>query len=369
MKKIIPLLIVFLLVMLPLSGGCSDPPAPNGFSAGDSITVTDLSNRKVELKGPAERIVAIGPGALRLVCYVNGADKVVGVEQMEKNSPTERPYFMANPDLQQLPTIGPGGPRSEPDTEKLVDIKPDVIFTCLSAEQVAADRLQGKTGIPVVVLDPGTLSCFSQELYRSLDLIGKITGEEERAAQVIDYLENSKMELENRSRDIPDKDKPTVYTGGLSAAGLHGIESTSGKYPPLEAINGKNVVDETGREGTFTIDKEKLLEWDPEILFIDAAGLELVRNDYKKNSAFYRALSAVKNGRVYCLIPYKNYDTNIEITIANAYFAGKTIYPDLFRDVDPAGKTDEICRFLLGKPLFREITALFSEGFQRITID
>ncbi|MFY9411551.1 MAG: iron ABC transporter substrate-binding protein [Dethiobacteria bacterium] len=371
MQKRIPflaLITVLLLLMAVSFCGCSEVPTSNETPREEGIKVTDMCGREVKLDGPAEKIVAIGPGALRLVCYINGADKVIGVEEMEKNNPTGRPYFMANQDLQKLPTIGPGGPGSEPDAEKLVSIKPDVVFTCLSLEQAKADELQAKIGIPVVVLNYGTLSCFSEEMYSSFEIIGKITGEEKRAEEVINYLKNCEKDLNDRTKDIPEEEKPSVYVGGVSARGAHGIESSYGKYPPLKAINGKNVVDETGKEGSFSIDKEKLIDWDPEILFIDAGGLELVREDYKKNAAFYNTLSAVKNGEIYCLIPYNWYWTNIDTALADAYYLGKVIYPDQFKDIDPAKMADEIYQFLLGKPLFEEMIELYNEGFKKITL-
>lgn len=61
----------------------------------------------------------------------------------------------------------------------------------------------------------------------------------------------------------PDSEKPSVYVGGLGARGTHGIESTQGNYSLFNAVNAKNVVDETGQTGSIMIDKEKLIEWDP----------------------------------------------------------------------------------------------------------
>jgi len=75
---------------------------------------------------------------------------------------------MANAELlKDLPTIGPGGPETQPDAEKLVSVKPDVIFSCLT-DRAQADELQKKTGIPVWSITYGALFSFSQESCRSL---------------------------------------------------------------------------------------------------------------------------------------------------------------------------------------------------------
>ena len=40
----------------------------------------------------------------------------------------------------------------------------------------------------------------------------------------------------------------------------------------------------------------------------------------------------------------------MEIAIADAYYAGKIIYPKRFEDIDPEKKSDEIFTVLLGEP-------------------
>jgi len=114
--------------------------------------VTDLVGREVKVEIPAQRIVAIGPGALRLVTYDEGASMVVGIEEIEKKASPGRSYMLAYPDLKKLPSIGQGGPDIAPNEESLVGIKPDVIFVSYLVDKAKADQLQAKTGIPVVVL-------------------------------------------------------------------------------------------------------------------------------------------------------------------------------------------------------------------------
>ncbi|MGB9804145.1 MAG: iron ABC transporter substrate-binding protein, partial [Desulfofundulus sp.] len=91
-------LFIILLVTLVVLGGCGAKTTGQDKVAPQKTVVTDLAGRQVEVPVPARKVVAIGPGALRLVCYVNGADKVVGVENLEKRQPTGRPYILAHPE-------------------------------------------------------------------------------------------------------------------------------------------------------------------------------------------------------------------------------------------------------------------------------
>jgi iron complex transport system substrate-binding protein len=328
--------------------------------------------RKVSVPADVSRVIAIGPGALRLYVYAGNLDYVVGVEQIEASSPTGRPYLLANPELAELPIIGQGGPNNAPDPEKILMVAPDVILSTYATDAAAADELQAKTGLPVVVINYGsigfgTTSIFGEAVQDSLRLIGDIAGQTEKAQAAIDFLQRIQQDLDSRTKDIPDADKPAVYVGGLGARGAHGIESTQGKYALLDAIHAKNVVDETGESGSIMIDKEKLLAWDPDYIFIDQGGFAAVLEDYQKNPTFYKSLSAVQNGQVYAQLPYNYYSTNIDTAIADAYYLGKIICPTAFADIDPAQKADEIYRSLLGQPAYAQMVESFG-GFKQLNL-
>jgi iron complex transport system substrate-binding protein len=333
----------------------------------DVIVVTDLAGRQVEIDSPVERVTAIGPGALRLVCYVGAEDKVVGIENIESQMPTGRPYMIANPDLLELPVIGQGGPDSTPDPEMLINVDPDVIFAAYLVDAAKADDLQSKTGIPVVVLSYGQLGTFDKEVFESISLVGEVTGNTARASEVVDYIKACQDDLEGRTADIPEADKPTVYVGGLGMKGTHGIESTQGSFPPLDAINAVNLVDETGTSASVMIDKEQLLEWDPDIIFIDEAGLQMVKDDYAGNPGLYDTLKAVKEGSFYGYLPFNYYTTNIDTALADTYFMGKTVFPGAFEDVGPVEKADEIYEFLVGEAVYERMAADFG-GFTEIDL-
>lgn len=353
---------IYILVLLVLSG-CSTAAQ----SGEEQATITDLLGREVSIPATVERVVAIGPGALRLIVYAGNLDYVVGVEQMDADSSIGKPYMLANPGLAELPVIGQGGPNNAPDPEKILTVTPDVIFSTYATEVSAADELQVKTGIPVVVLSYGgsgfgTTAIFDQFVQDSLLLVGQISGTTKKAQAAADFIRQVQRDLENRTMDIPEPDKPTVYVGGLGSKGTHGIESTQGQYALLDVIHAHNVVDETGQSGSLMVDKEKLLDWNPDFIFIDQGGYAAVVEDYQKNPTFYESLSAVQNDQIYAQLPYNYYNTNIGTAIADAYYLGKILYPKAFADVDPKQKADEIYQALLGHPVYAQMAEAFG-GF------
>lgn len=323
----------------------------------ERTTVTDTANRSVEVMLNPKRIICLAPGTLRLICLLRATDNLVGIEDFEKTRPTTRPYILANSDLTKLPIVGPGGPgsiNSEPDLEAVLKVRPDVIFISYM-DATKADALQRKSGILVIVLTHGRFASFDERVYDSLRIAGKILNREQRAEEVIAFIEKSREDLQNRSASVTSDKKPTVYAGAIGYKGVQGIESTDSSYTPLEWVHAKNVAKSISEKGHLFIDKEQLLRLNPDVIFIDGGGLSVVRQDIARNPAFYGGLKAVQNKRIYVLYPFNYYVTNIGIAIADAYTVGKILYPDRFSDIEIPAKADEIFTFLYGKPVYEKL--------------
>lgn len=333
-----------------------------------TLTIKDMAGRQVLIPERVQRIVALN-STLRFVVYLREIDKVVGIEASEKkeiNNPA-RPYLAAlRGKVDRIPIVGEGGAGRLPDFEKLISMAPDVVFTT-NLDPAQADIIQQRTNIPVVVLNYGGIGILEiDSIYSSLLLLGKILKADKRAQELKEFIDKTLQDLKKRTENIPQSKKPSVYIGAVSYRGAHGITSTQGFYPPLDWIKGLNVVNALRKQGPIFIDREQLLLWNPDIIFIDTGGLSLVNEDYKKDSSFYNKLKAVKNNRVYSTLQYNNYFTNLELALANSYFIGKVLYPDRFHDIDPAKKADEISRFFVGVAIYDEIKSQ-TKGFGMIT--
>ena len=349
------------------SAAATDNNQTDDNPAKEDIVVTDMKGRTVTVPADAERFVCIGPGCLRLYCYVADKGQLAGVEEAEVSWGDDgRTYRMAMENIEDYAIVGPGGPGNAPDAEMLFAAEADVIFTCYNMETSEIDELQSKIMTPVVALSYGKASLFGEEINESLRLIGTITGNTERAEALIQYLADAKAELQSRSADAAER--PTVYLGCQSNRGSHGIESTTGSYPMFDVLNAENVVATAGIHEYVMLDKEKLLEMDPEIIVIDAGGLSILQEDYNSNPDFYNSLSAVKNGKVYLQMPFNYYSTNIDIALADAYYIGTILYPEQFADIDPAEKFDEITMEMLGIKAYDRIAAAYYGGYQQVIL-
>ncbi len=350
--------VVALLIFM--SSSCGNPDTP---AEGDTVVVDDLLGREVSVPANVEKVVGVRAGALRMLVYMDAVSLIAGVEEPERNS--DRPYMLAYPELAGLPAIGPvmGG-----DAEMILNVNPDVIFTTYSTVQ-DANELQAKTGIPVVALECRDLGTETATLFSSFELIGKITGKEKRADELMSFISDTMEDLDERTSGIPDEMRPSVYAGGLSYSTSYGIPSTHPAYAPFLFINAENVasgIDErlaSHVKGTF-IDTEQLMLWNPDYLFIDQSGFPLAAGEFKTKPALRRTLDASREGNIFNLLPYNDYATNYEFVLLNAWFAGKQVYPGNFEDICIEEKSQEILSFFYGKPVKPE-KVVSSPVFQR----
>ena len=365
-------MLLFLIAGITISWGVVGPlsaPAHATPAEQSMKTVIDLRGREATLPVPATRIVALR-AALGQVCYMNLSHQVVGVENVEAKSSEwigsiGRSYRLANPNLGKLPVIGT---RNQPDAEKLMAVQPDVIFTA-SGDARFADNLQRKTGIPVLFVDNGDLANNRTRFYDSLKLIGSVCGAEKRAEAIIDKIDGAVADLARRTDGLAGTQQPSTYIGGMNFRVAHGLLGTGANYPPFLLLGANNVADELMRKrgiikGRFSLDVEHLLAADPEVIFICESGLDLVRQDFY--NPVISQLRAVKDGSLYGVLPHY-YAASPDTVLAETYYMGSVLYPERFADINGATMADDWYRFFVGKPLYKEMAALFG-GFKRIDL-
>ncbi len=341
-------------------------------------TVIDAAGRKVKIPVKIERVICSGPGCLRLLTYLQSQDKVVGVDSMEKRNSVfdARPYALANPQFANLPLFGGFRGHDNPELIMGLDPFPQVIFKTYPSMGYDPVKLEKKTDIPVIVLNYGDMFKYRQDLFNALAIMGKVMGKDQRADELIAFFKNQIKELKQRSSNVDESDKIPCFVGGIAFKGPHGFQSTHTFYPPFLFINAKNVAafDKTGKNLTNTIiSKESLIKWDPEILFLDLSTLQMGKHagglHELKTDQVYQSLSGVRQGNVFGLLPYNWYTLNFGSILADAWYAGKILYPDRFSDIDPEKKADEIYTFLVGRPVFAGMNKAFGNMvFKKISL-
>ena len=365
-KLFVAILAVAMLVSL-CACGVQEKPNPNG---GESVTVTDMVGRQVAVTpGSYKRVVCIGAGALRMYSYIGDVTLLAGVEDIDNTTLAERPkmfdsvarpYVLAfGETFNKLPSCGVGGPMAQAaEAEKILACNPDIVISEFEDAE-KSNALQEQLGVPVITLGAGSKGVFDEKFTGSMELLGKIFAQEEKAAKLNKFVAEEKAAIEAKVANIPEADKPSVYICGLGNWGTTDHLMTAESYISFEIAGVKNVVSGLGIQGIGPIEEEKFVELGErmDIIIMDAAAVKNIKPLYAEDKTMFDTCKAWKNGEVYLQMAYNAYYTNYEIALINTWFIAKTVYPEVFADVDLTAKTNEVTKMFLGAELAEEIFA------------
>ena len=345
------------------------------------VTVTDMIGREVTvIPGSYKSVVCIGAGALRMYSYIGDVAKLSGVEDIDNTTLSERPmmfdsvarpYVLAYGEtFNTLPSCGVGGPMAQAaEAEKILSCNPDIVIS--EFEDVEkSDALQEQLGVPVITLSTGSKGVFDDKFYGSMELLGKVFGEEEKAASLVQYVQDEAAAIAARVAEISEEDKPSVYICGLGNWGTTDHLMTAENYVSFEIAGVKNVLSGLGIQGVGPIEEEKFVELGEQmdIIIMDAAAVKNIKPLYAEDPTMFDTCKAWQNGEVYLEMAYNAYYTNYEIALINTWFIAKTVYPEAFADIDMTVKTNEVTQEFFGMDLAEAIFACPSSfgGYQKI---
>ena len=345
-------------------------------SAISARVVTDVWNRDVEIPEKVERIAALGSMGPRMAAYLDAVDMLVGAEDSDIKTESVRYDYspVYHDEMKDLPSVGRGGGSGENNAyaEELIIQQPDVILAGFDRE--ACEELERQTGIPVVSIRYRTKGFIDDGFYRSLRIFADVIGKEERCEEILSFIDSCKEDLSRRTSGIPEGEKLRAYTGAVTFNGRHGFAFTYVNFPAFDAIGAVNVADgmigsQTGqaaenarRTGTayigndgFEVDSEMILEWNPDVIFLDPGNMDLVNSEYIANPSYFQSLRAIRNGDVYTMPSTNSAGPNITYLLINAYYAGIVLFPEQFADIDLRAKAGEIMTVMLGEDFFDEM--------------
>ena len=182
MKKLFSILLVCILLLSLAACGQKEAPAPEEPAESEAPvtrTVTDSFGREVTIPAEVKTIVCTGSGALRMVTYLQCTDRLVGVEDCDKEYATStlRDYAYAYHDtFDALPSIGKGGGTANTAyVEELIRLQPDVILSGYTQE--ALEDLAQSTGIPCVSIRAKSINFIDDSFYTAMRVAAEVLGE------------------------------------------------------------------------------------------------------------------------------------------------------------------------------------------------
>jgi iron complex transport system substrate-binding protein len=256
------------------STGCSRSRnvAPAGSS--DLIEYTDGIGRRVPVPKSPKRIISLAPNVTELL-YLLGAEAQVAGVTSQCDWPDQ---------VREKPKIGD---LLNPSYEVILSMKPDLIVASTAGNDQAAVLRLAQLGLPVYVTAPRTV----EKIFHSVLDVGRITGHQTRADQLVAEMKDRLAEVRRRLAGLP----PTrafmiTWFDPLLAPGKNTFENDVLRLAGVESISAD--IDEFYPR--FSL--EQVLARDPDVILT-------VRHSGKalpdlKHSGGWREVRAVREGRI-----------------------------------------------------------------------
>ncbi len=359
---------IALLGILVAGCGSGGDDGGNGNSAGNASdaanahTIEDVAGREVSVPEQIERVI-LGEGrAVFATAVLNPDDPfqhVVGVgSDLHEAAPTfEEQVLEVAPHGSDIAVVGNFG-KGDVTVENLLSLDPDVLVLTLDHRDTLADTgfltQLDSVDIPYVFID------FRQDPIantpKSAELLGKLFGAEERAADFAGYYENQVSQVTDRLAQLEDPaaEKPEVFL--WRAAGMMDCCSTMKDVNLgnlLTVAGGRNMGDELLDTEFGQITPEKLISIQPEQIIV-TGGAWATDNDQPTSyvplgynatqdkaeaglaglleTPGFSELTAPASGGFHAI--YHQFYHSPYNFIALAQYA-KWLHPELFADLDP----------------------------------
>lgn len=316
-------------ILLLSMAACGQPAQNNEASQSQtqSEQITDSKGRVLSMDKPAEKIVVLNADALAMVQMLGKGDKVIGVsDSMIKTIPEVK-------DKQSV------GAWNDPSIEKIIELSPDLVIGYSKYLKDENVKQLENAGITVAMFD----FYNSAEVAREIDQMGKLLGNETKAKEYTEFVNKYLTLIQQRTADLNDTDKATVYWEGYTDYKSAG-KGTGGD----ELVKAAGCVNITGNENTEypVISDEWIIEENPELIvkatsstkFILGQGIKddtTAQQMYKEltGRTGWNNLDAVKNRKTILI------DSEITLSpqgsIIGSLYIAKLAYPEKFKDIDP----------------------------------
>lgn len=213
-----------------------------------SVSLTDDIGRVVTISEAPARIISLSPSNTEILFALGLQDHVVGVTK----------YCNYPPEIEELKNSGnivEIGGYKDPDIEKIISLRPDLILASKIQSSSIIPDLEN-AGIPTFAVNSDNLS----HVLQSIKNIGKITWKEENAAELVQNMESRIKTLSEKVDPLQKKRVLYVlWHDPLQTAGAGTVQDEV-----IEMAGGENIFHDLS--GYPLIDPESVALKNPEII-------------------------------------------------------------------------------------------------------
>lgn len=340
LKKAVSILLAGILCISAL--GCQAETVTEEKESTETVTITDHNGNVVVVPEKIERI-AVGnilPMPSVLAVFFDSAEKIVGMPQGSMTAAENSLLSELYPEILEAETGYING--AEINIEEL--IKLDVDLVIYNAANASTGDLLAKAGIPGVAVAVNKWNYDAIEtLNQWIALLSELFPENDRIEQTEKYSRDAYELVQSRVADLPEEERERIFflfqysDSNIATSGAHFF----GQYW-ADAVGAVNVGEEVDKDNSITVNMEQVYGWNPEHVFLTNFTSAQPEDLYNNSIGEYdwSGIDAVKNEKVYKmpLGMYRSYTCGVDTPVTLLWMA-KTVYPELFTDIDITEET------------------------------
>ncbi len=323
----------------------------------ETITITDHNGNVVEVPKNIERI-AVGnilPMPSVLAVFFDSAQKIVGMPEGSMTAAKNSLLAELYPEILEAKTDYING--AEINIEELMKLEPDVVI--YNAANASTGEQLAKAGIPGVAVSVNKWDYDAIEtLNQWIALLSEMFPENDRAEQTSQYSKAAYDRVQERVAGLAEEERERVFflfqcsDTTIATSGNHFF----GQWW-ADAIGAVNVGEEVEKDNSITVNMEQIYAWNPEHILITNFTAVQPEDLYENAVGNYdwSAISAVQEKKVdkMPLGMYRSYTCGVDTPVTLLWMA-KTVYPELFADVDITEETKTYYKEVFGIELTDE---------------
>lgn len=238
-------------------------------------------------------------------------------------------YYVDDANVSNIAAEAKGvGKRTETNAEKIIALQPDLVLMDSMSDANVIKQLRD-ANITVFMLNiPSNID----EVKENLEILGKIVGEEAKAQEIIEWINQKLKVISDKIEQINDDQKQTVLD-------YSEMSSTSGKGTNFDDIVTRagliNPVSRDGLEGWPELSKEMIIKYNPQIIILPSwyydtkINFDSLSEKIKADKAL-ADINAVKNNKIIS-IPYNHISSTSQYAVLAVEDIAKVAYPELFK--------------------------------------
>ncbi len=333
MNRLKRILCLVLAGSLLLCFGCAAPAQPGKPDAAN--TLTDAAGREIPIPENKESLTIASAYAVSVPFLV-----ALGLEdQVVAINCKSRFWTESIPALDAAGSVG----RGVVDLEALASYAPSVLIH--RANDPKTLEAVTPLGVEVICIQAETM----EDVKAMLTLLGRYFGKEDRAAEVIGYVEKKYAYIDSIVAQIPEAERPTALLMGGEPGRIAGsdmiqswmIEKAGGICVAVDVVNNSNWAD---------VGVETVFSYNPEYLFLTSStSLDYTAQELLEDPN-WSAMTAIAQGHVW-QVPSRLdcWDMPGVVSVLGTMWMLNKMHPEHFTTEQLQQEIDEYYRFFFGQ--------------------